>query len=348
LGITLTIGMATHCDYQGLWATITTLRLHQRFPPGEIELLVADNAPDTLHGKAGERLFEWFNGSELGDFRWIPCGESQGTAAPRQRIFEEAQGDYVAIVDCHVDLVPGSIRRLLGYYRKHPLCNDLLSGPMLYDDLKTLGTHWHDAWRAKMWGHWETDVRAYAPACKPFPIWGCGLGCFSMRRAAWPGFNSRFRGFGGEEGYIHEKVRQRGGKCLCLPWLRWAHRTGPNVPVQYVNTVEHRIRNYLLGHRELGLDLERCRYHYVEEEEVPQQTFDAILADVDAGRDEPWETGPVRVDAGSGAVWPPPGVSVQYKAWGWSEIAMMPAPETEAVCQSFITPSSFPPTSTDG
>ena len=43
---------------------------------------------------------------------------------------------------------------------------------------------------------------------------------------AWPGFPAAFRGFGGEEAYIHEKFRRAGGRRLCLPWLRWMHRFG--------------------------------------------------------------------------------------------------------------------------
>jgi hypothetical protein len=81
-----------------------------------------------------------------------------------------------------------------------------------------------------------------------------GLGVFACRRAAWPGFNPRLCGFGGEEGYLHEKVRRAGGRTLCLPFLRWMHRfVRPSGP-PYSVSLEDRVRNYLLVHDELGLD----------------------------------------------------------------------------------------------
>ncbi len=72
-----------------------------------------------------------------------------------------------------------------------------------------------------MWGIWGTDPRGLDPEGEPFEIPMQGMGVFSCRQSAWQGFNPLFRGFGGEEGYIHEKFRQAGGRCLCLPWLRW-------------------------------------------------------------------------------------------------------------------------------
>ena len=83
-----------------------------------------------------------------------------------------------------------------------------------------------------------------------------GLGVFGCWRKAWPGFNARFRGFGGEEGYIHEKFRQRGGRTLCLPFLRWMHRFNRPMGIPYRNVWQDRFRNYALGFAELGLPLE--------------------------------------------------------------------------------------------
>ena len=69
----------------------------------------------------------------------------------------------------------------------------------------------------------------------PFEMGMQGLGVFACRKAAWPGFNPRFSGFGGEEGYIHEKIRRkkRPGPRACpssagptASTARWAHPTG--------------------------------------------------------------------------------------------------------------------------
>src|SRR5262249_33041738 len=83
-------------------------------------------------------------------------------------------------------------------------------------------------------------------------------------KEAWLGFNPRFRGFGGEEFYIHEKFRQAGRQCWCLPWLRWLHRFGRPGGVPYPNTLEDRLWDYLVGWDELGLPLAGIYEHFLE------------------------------------------------------------------------------------
>jgi hypothetical protein len=106
-----------------------------------------------------------------------------------------------------------------------------------------------------------------------------GLGVFSCRKQAWLGFNPNFRGFGGEEGYIHEKFRQAGARTLCLPALRWLHRFGRPAGIPYRVTVEEKLRNYLIGHLELGLSIQPVIEHFSTQapaENVRQQT-EAVL-----------------------------------------------------------------------
>ena len=239
----LTIGMATYRDFHGVYFTLQALRLYQDLV--HVELLVVDNG-----GCAATRelVENWACG------RYVPHTEAVGTAAPRNRVFAEARGEAVLCLDSHVLLVPGAVARLKAYYRAHPDTGDLLQGPLLYDDLRTLASHFEPVWRDQMWGVWAIDDRAEEPEGEPFEIPMQGLGLFSCRRDAWPGFNPHFRGFGGEEGYIHEKFRRRGGRCLCLPWLRWVHRFPRPDGVPYPLQLGDRIVNYLIGHRELGLD----------------------------------------------------------------------------------------------
>jgi len=90
------------------------------------------------------------------------------------------------------------------------------------------------------------------------------MGLFACFRRQWLGFNHRFRGFGGEEGYIHEKVRQNGGRVLCLPFLRWTHHFDRPAGTRYTNIWNDRIRNYLIGWHELGLDKEPVLKHFSE------------------------------------------------------------------------------------
>ncbi len=86
-------------------------------------------------------------------------------------------------------------------------------------------------------------------------------------RSVWPGFNPAFHGFGGEEGYIHEKFRQAGGWSLCLPWLRWVHRFNRPSGVPYPLYIEDKLRNYILrnyifGFTELRLDPTPALKHF--------------------------------------------------------------------------------------
>jgi glycosyltransferase involved in cell wall biosynthesis len=203
--VALTIGMATYNDFNGVYFTLQSLRLYQDLR--DTELLVVDNygCPDT------KRLVEgWVHGA-----RYVLATEVRGTEAAKDRVFREAQGEAILCCDSHVLFAPGAIRRLKEYYREHPGCPDLLQGPLVYDDLETISTHFEPVWRGEMWGIWATDPRGQDPEGKPFEIPMQGMGAFSCRKGVWPGFNPSFRGFGWEEGYIHEKFRRAGGACAC-------------------------------------------------------------------------------------------------------------------------------------
>jgi Glycosyl transferase family 2 len=185
--VALTIGMATYNDFNGVYFTLQALRLYQDLR--DTELLVVDN-----YGcPATKRLVEgWVHGA-----RYVLATEVRGTAAPRDLVFREARGEAVLCCDSHVLFAPGAIMRLKEYYREHPECPDLLQGPLVYDDLQTISTHFDPVWRAEMWGTWATDPRGQDPEGEPFEIPMQGLGAFSCRKGAWPGFNPMFRGFGG-------------------------------------------------------------------------------------------------------------------------------------------------------
>lgn len=261
--IELTIGMACSNDYDGVYFTLQALRLYQDL--SQTELLVIDNygCPHT------QRLVEGTPGA-----RYIRATEVVGTAAPRDLLFQEARGDAVLCCDCHVLLAPGVIARLKQFYREHPACLDLLQGPMLYEDGRPMATHMDPVWRYYMWGKWASDPRGQDEDGEPFEIPMHGLGVFSCRKEAWLGFHPLFRGYGGEEGYLHEKFRQAGRRCLCLPWLRWMHRFNKPGRVMSLPLVEDKLRNYLLGHAELGLALPPLLRHFAEH--LPRERVLAI------------------------------------------------------------------------
>jgi hypothetical protein len=240
---TLTIGMATYDDFDGVYFTVQALRLYHDLD--DTELVVVDNfgCPHTR-----DFVRDWAGGT------YVLATDVVGTAAARDMVFRAAHGSAVLCCDSHVLLAPDVVARLKAYHREHPTGRDLLQGPLVYDDGASVSTHFDPVWRDQMWGIWATDPRGSRPDGEPFEIGMQGLGVFSCRTDVWPGFPAAFRGFGGEEGYLHEKFRRAGGRCLCLPWLRWMHRFGRPRGVPYPLTIEDKLRNYLVGHADLGLD----------------------------------------------------------------------------------------------
>jgi glycosyltransferase involved in cell wall biosynthesis len=192
--------MATYGDFSGVYFTIQSLRLYHDLT--DVEILVVDN-------KGDKRLKNWISywGKNLVTYQC--CNEVVGTTVPRDMVFRYATGDYVICVDSHVLLYPGALDRLWNG-------DALVHGPMMYDDGKSCTTEMKDEWRSNMWGIWA-DARNYLELPEePFSIWGHGLGLFGCRRDSWLGFNKDFRGFGGEEGYIHVKYRQAGREITSL------------------------------------------------------------------------------------------------------------------------------------
>lgn len=254
----LTIWMATYDDYDGVYFSLQALRMYHPEILDRTDFLVVDNHPD---GPCSEslKLLE----THISNYRYVPLNTRAGTAI-RDAVFEEATGKFVMCMDCHVFLEPGAIAKLLDYFDTNPDTRDLVQGPLVYDDLTKLATHFEPAWRGGMYGYWGTDERAVHVDAPPFDIPMQGLGLFACRRTVWPGFNPLFRGFGGEEGYIHEKFRQRGGRTLCLPFLRWLHRFQRPMGTPYRNIWEDRIRNYMLGFHELGLPTAEIKEHFRE------------------------------------------------------------------------------------
>ena len=239
----LTIGMASYKNREEVWFVIQSLQLYHDLT--DVELLVVDNFGDDhlASGSAG-----WGRPAP----RYVRYTEGNGAAAAKQKVFEEAAGEWVLLIDSHVLFPPGVIARLLEWIADHNDCRDLVQGPLLYDDLHTTADCMNDIWGTDgMWGTWHTGTSG--PGADPYPIQMHGCGMMACRKDAWLGFNPEFRGFGGEEGYIHAKFRKFGRHVICLPFFRWLHlfkTSGAPYPLVY----RDRIRNYCIGFAELGLD----------------------------------------------------------------------------------------------
>lgn len=256
--VKLTVGMATYDDYDGVYFTLQALRIYHPEIVDDAEFIVVDNHPDGACAAALKALETY-----IPNYRYIPESARSGTSV-KGRVFDEAAGEFVLCMDSHVFVVPGAMKRLLGYFADNPATSDLLQGPLLSDNLTGLATHFRPEWSGGMYGIWDNNGLADSPDNAPFEIPMQGMGLFACRRAAWPRFNDAFRGFGGEEGYIHEKFRQAGGRTLCLPFLRWVHRFNRPMGIPYRNILEDRAWNYLVGLRELGLPTDEMGAHFRE------------------------------------------------------------------------------------
>lgn len=255
----LCVGMATYEDFDGVYFTVQSLRLHHPEVARRIELVVVDNHPFGATAAALARLAE-----QVPNLRYVPFPDRCSTAV-RDVVFRETEAPWVLVLDSHVLLEGGALASLLAHYDAHPETDDLIQGPLVMDDLGSgLHTHMEPRWRAGMFGAWAQDERAAERGNEAFEIPMHGLGLFSCRRAAWPGLHPDFVGFGGEEGYLHERFRQRGGRTVCLPALRWLHRFHRPNGAPYPLAWRDRFLNYHAGFEEVGWDTEPIREHFRE------------------------------------------------------------------------------------
>ena len=268
----LTIGMATYDDFDGVYFTTQSLFMYHKEILPYTKFIVIDNNPYSKHG---EQTKEYC--TQVG-ITYIPFADYSATTV-KGLIFEHSETPYVLCMDSHVQVESGALMKLLMYYQCHENTSDLLQGPLLSEEPNhpDIWTHFEPKWRSQMYGIWSSDERGNDPNGEPFDIPMQGMGLFSCRRDAWVGFNSGFRGFGGEEWYIHEKFRRAGGRTLCLPFLRWTHRFRRPRGIPYKVSVEDKIRNYYIGFVELGLNTDEITNYFLHECDIPQETLDHLL-----------------------------------------------------------------------
>lgn len=254
----LTIGSAVYDDFDGVYFSYQSIRLNNQDIWDDLDLLIIDNNPESEQGKATKEFCK-----KTHNIRYIPYTEKKSTAV-RNEIFNNAQGKFCMSIDCHVLFEPDTIKKLIAYFEENSETKDLFHGPMFYDIINGHDpcTHMKPEWRSQMFGTWGTDKRGVKPDNPPFEIPMHGLGIFACKTNEWLGFNENFIGFGGEEGYIHKKYQKAGRKTWCLPFLRWLHRFQRPAGVSYPLKGEDRVRNYLIGHKELGLPFDEIIDHF--------------------------------------------------------------------------------------
>lgn len=266
----LTISMATYDDYDGVYFTVQALRLYH--PVQEAEILILDNHPEGAAGPALKKLV-----ADIPQCRLIPVTDRKSSFV-KYDAFRYATGDVLLGLDCHVLLKPGFIQALMQHWQDNPESLDMVSGPVVYNRLDRCSTHMTPQWRGHDFGCWATDEAGLATGL-PFEVPMQGMGCFSMRTAAWRGIHPHFHSFGAEEWYVAEKVREGGGRVLCHPALSWVHRFGwpqRSFPL----TLAGKVMNYYRGWLEVygSLDhpqMQAMTAHWLTQ--MPQERLDPMI-----------------------------------------------------------------------
>jgi hypothetical protein len=269
----LTIGMATYDDYDGVYFSIQAIRMYHPEILKDIEFIIVDNNPGGAHSTAIANLVNHIK--DRIPTQHILYDKKQSTAV-RNEVFNNSNTPYTLCMDSHI-LFPGpSLNKLIEYFENNKGSGDLLHGPMLYDCLDYVVTHMDPVWRDQMYGIWASDPKGFDINGEPFEIPMHGMGVFACETDSWLGFSDKFKGFGGEEGYIHRKYENAGRRTLCLPFLRWMHRFDRPNGTKYVLDIKDRIRNYYFGWTEVGLDVSEIREHFLSnniQEEVIDQAY---------------------------------------------------------------------------
>jgi hypothetical protein len=150
-----------HCDdFSGVWSTVQSVFLHNEWDrPSDVEIILVDTSPTgSEHRKLVQDFLNKGGNDTVGcrtrNIKYIDMANFAGTTLPRDVVFEHSKADYVVVMDCHVMLKSNTLRRLLDWFEKNPECQDLIHGPMVYDNLDIVSTHFTDQFRGGMWGTW--------------------------------------------------------------------------------------------------------------------------------------------------------------------------------------------------
>lgn len=150
----LTIGLAAYDDFDGVFFTLQALRMYHDLR--QCEIVVVNNSPQATSSAALKKFVEGCNKRGNAGCRYVELAEPVGTAAPRNALLEHATGEWVLVLDSHVLLAAGALRRFIFWLVRNRQSQDLITGPLWSDRLNTIHTHLNDRWRSNFRGIWGT------------------------------------------------------------------------------------------------------------------------------------------------------------------------------------------------
>ena len=153
----LTIGMAHYSDFHGVYFTIQDIIKELVFNGrrdllAQIEFLIVENNGSDAHAREVKGLAMKHGGL----VRVVDLDSKQGTSCAREKIISEATGNFVLVMDCHILLCPvvKTIEQLLLFINYNKDSKDLYTGPLVWDRMNQVYTHFNDEWGDGMWGRW--------------------------------------------------------------------------------------------------------------------------------------------------------------------------------------------------
>jgi hypothetical protein len=126
MSVRFTIGMAHFEDYHGAVFTIQSIL---GSPDASLvgEVIVIDSSPGSSHSAHLKTFCDNVSKPDC-RVRFIEYTGPNSTTQPRQAIFDHAAFPYVLVMDCHVLLSPGFLRRLEDAYQTDAR-DALITGP---------------------------------------------------------------------------------------------------------------------------------------------------------------------------------------------------------------------------
>lgn len=267
----LTISMATYNDYDGVYFTIQSIRLHHNI---KCEFIVLDNNPLSKHSIALKNLLR-----DIPNSKYIEVSDRKSSWV-KYDIFKYASGDIVLGLDSHVLLETGFFDKLFSYFSDDLNKLNMLTGPVVYNKLDAFSSFMEPIWRGHDFGCWANNPLDKLD--KPFEIPMQGMGCFAVKKDFWPTISTKFKGFGSEEWYIAERIRQNGGKVFCHPKMKWVHRFDwpqREFPL-YIND---KIFNYYVGWLDLYKDINHPMIKIMTnhwEKQIGKEKLDNIISKI--------------------------------------------------------------------
>lgn len=271
----LSIGMVVYDDFDGFYFTIQALRMYHSEAMKDVEFIVINTNPRSV---LGEAVKSFCNSGHIKEpLHYYEDDNKMGTAT-RSKIFTYAKTPYVLVLDSHVLVESGGVKKLIEFFESGNDNGNLLQAPLLYDSLQSGPSKFTPQWSAGMLGTWTMDERSNGS--EPFEIDGQGLGLFACRKNSWVGFAKNHSGFGSEECTVNDRFKSKGKKTLCLPWLKWLHRFARPNGVPYENKYEDRVKNYFRSYLELDKPVYEIIEHFQSlgvSESLMREWLDAVL-----------------------------------------------------------------------